>query len=74
MTPIRDYLRQVRLKRGYSYRTVEQLSAGTVGKSQVERVEKGGQLPSPQVLCALASVYQIDFVKLCKMLAKEVRR
>ena len=58
MSDLGERLRQMRQNRGLTVRAFAERIGKTSG--YISRIEGRGELPSPQFLCEIADVYQID--------------
>ena len=66
---IGDYIRDTRLRRGY---TQEQLSFGICTTASLSRIETGAQAPGKHILDALMNVLELEIKYLMCWLARKI--
>lgn len=66
--PLGQYLASIRRDRGYTLREVEELTKKQVSNAYLSQLENRKiEKPSPNILNALADLYQISFERLMEM-------
>jgi transcriptional regulator with XRE-family HTH domain len=65
MTALSNTLRELRERHGFKVREF----AGLIGKTAgyVSRIEGRGEIPSPELLCKIAEVYELDPTELLQL-------